>query len=70
MKQHSRGKNIIIYLLILAALFFGISALMGGQKNTVSYSTVVSCFREEQVVRFTVDGGGVLALELTDGARS
>ena len=67
MKQHSRGKNIIIYLLLLAALFFGISALMGAQKNTVSYSTVVSCFREERVVRFTVDGSGLLTLDLADG---
>ena len=65
MKPHSR---IIIYLVILAALFFGISMLTSSQQNTVSYSTVVSCFREERVARFTVDGGGVLTLELTDGA--
>ena len=67
MKQQTKGKSIIIYLLILAVLFFGISMLMGGQQNTVSYSTVVSCFREERVARFTVDGGNVLTLELTDG---
>ena len=67
MKQPSKAKSVIIYLLILAALFFGLSALIGGQRDTVSYSTVVSCFREERVVRFTVDGGGVLTLELTDG---
>ena len=66
MKQQSKAKSIIIYLLILAALFFGLSVLTGGQQDAVSYSTVVACFRGERVVRFTVDGG-VLTLELTDG---
>ena len=67
MKQSSKGKAIIIYLLLLAILFFGLLALMGGQQDTVAYSAVVSLFREERVVRFTVDGG-VLTMELTDGS--
>ena len=67
MKQSSKGKNIIIYLVVLAALFIGLSALMGREQNTVSYSAAAALFREERVVRFTVDGSDVLTMELNDG---
>ena len=67
MKQSSRAKSIIICLIILAALFFWLSAPFGGQQNTVSYSAAVSFFREERVVQFIVDGS-VLTMELEDGA--
>ena len=67
MKQSNKGKNIIIYLVILAALFFALSAFLGGKRDTVSYSAVAAFFREERVVRFTVDGSDVLTMELTDG---
>ncbi|MCI8762296.1 MAG: ATP-dependent zinc metalloprotease FtsH [Oscillospiraceae bacterium] len=33
----------------------------------MSYSAAVACFQQEQVVRFAVDGGGMMTMELRDG---
>ena len=59
--------SIILYAVVVLALLWALAAFTGGGKDEVSYSTVVSCFRQEQVTRFVVSGRGVLSMELTDG---
>ena len=69
MKQPNKPRSIIIYLLIIAALFLGLGLFNSSlQRSSVSYSAVASCFRGERVARFTVDGSDVLTMELTDGS--
>jgi cell division protease FtsH len=58
----------LLYLVVLLAVLWGLAAFTGaGQGGHVSYSTAVDCFRQEQVVRFTVDGSGLMTMELKDG---
>ena len=61
-------RSIILYAAVLLALLWALTVFTGGGKDEVSYSTVVSCFRQEQVTRFVVNGRGVLSMELADGA--
>ncbi len=69
MKQPNKPRSIIIYLLIIAALFLGLGLFNRSlQRSSVSYSAVASCFRGERVARFTVDSSDVLTMELTDGS--
>ena len=66
--KHTRFRSAALYILVILALLWGLTLFTGGRKDYVSYSTVRSCFRQEQVVRFSVDGGGVLSMELADGS--
>ena len=67
MKQ-SRIRSVLLYLVVLLAVLWGLAAFTGaGQGGHVSYSTAVDCFQQEQVVRFTVDGSGLMTMELKDG---
>ena len=69
MKQPNRFRNIILYVLVIAALLWGMAMFAGGgQGSRVSYAAVTTCFEEEKVVRFVVDGSGELTLELADGS--
>ncbi len=69
MKQMSRFRNILAYVLVVVVLLWGLTVFTGaGRRDQVSYAAVTDCFRREQVVRFTVDGGGMLTMELSDGS--
>ena len=64
MKQMSRFRNILAYVLVVVVLLWGLTVFTGaGRRDQVSYAAVTDCFRREQVVRFTVDGGGMLTLQ-------
>ncbi len=65
--EHNRFRSIALYAAVILALLWGLSLFAGGRKDYVSYSAAVSYFRQEQVVRFSVDSGGELSMELTDG---
>ncbi len=54
---------IIIYVLLLAALFSWMIGLFGPRDDGLPYSQVVNLFREEQVRAFTVEGE-YIAMEL------
>ena len=47
--------SIVLYLIILVVLFSVISAIFGGGKDDLSYSQILSLFREKQVKSFTVE---------------
>ncbi|MFG6351122.1 MAG: AAA family ATPase, partial [Oscillospiraceae bacterium] len=65
----SRFRNILAYVLVVVVLLWGLTVFTGaGRRDQVSYAAVTDCFRREQVVRFTVDGGGMLTMELSDGS--
>ena len=66
--KHTRFRSAALYILVILALLWGLTLFTGSRKDYVSYSTVRSCFQREQVVRFSVDGGGVLSMELKDGS--
>ena len=53
---------------VVLALLWGLTLFTGGKKDHVSYSTALSCFQQEQVVRFVVDSSGLLSMELKDGS--
>ena len=48
--------SIIIYIAVLVIAFSWIMALFGGMGDDLSYSQIVSLFKDEQVRSFTVDG--------------
>ena len=66
MKQ-TRIRNIILYAGVVLILLWGLTMFTGGDRDRVTYSTAVTYFQREQVVRFVVDGGGTLSMELADG---
>ncbi len=55
--------SVIIYVLLLAAVFSWMIGLFGPRDDGLQYSQVVSLFRNEQVKRFTVEGE-YIAMEL------
>ena len=66
--NQSKIRSIFFYIVAVLALLWVLTLFTaGGRKDYVSYAAVVDAFRQEQVVRFTVDDGGVLALERKDG---
>ncbi len=66
--NQSKIRSIFFYIVAVLALLWLLTLFTaGGRKDYVSYAAVVDAFRQEQVVRFTVDDGGVLALEGKDG---
>ena len=65
--NQNRIKTVALYTLVLLALLWGLSVFAGGKQDRMSYSAAVACFQQEQVVRFAVDGGGMMTMELRDG---
>ena len=65
--NQNRIKTIALYTLVLLALLWGLSVFSGGRQDRISYSSVLACFRQEQVASFVVDGGGTLSVALQDG---
>ncbi len=61
-------KNVLLSLAVVFALLWGFILFTAGDQNKVSYSAVLSGFRQEQVVKFVVDGGGTLSMEMADGS--
>ena len=57
-----------LYTAVLLAFLWGLTLFTGGKRDQISYSAALSCFQQEQVVRFVVDGGGTLSMELKDGS--
>ncbi len=66
MKQ-TRIRSIVLYVGVVLILLWGLVMFTGGNQDRVTYSTAVTYFQREQVVRFVVDGGGTLSMELADG---
>ena len=65
--NQNRIKTVALYTLVLLALLWGLSVFAGGKQDRMSYSAAMACFQQEQVVRFAVDGGGMMTMELRDG---
>ncbi len=68
MKQPNKFGNVLLYVLVVAALLGVLAMFSGGRKDEVTYSAAVGYFRQEQVVSFVVDQGGVLSMKLADGS--
>ena len=56
MKNRSRFIPLAIYMMVLLAAFTWLGDIFGSDGNTVTYSEVVSLFRQEQVKEFLVEG--------------
>ena len=48
--------TIVIYVAILALVFSWMLGLFGGGGNDITYSQMMTLFRQEQVKRFVVEG--------------
>ena len=69
MKQASRFRGILLYVIIIALLLWSFSAFSGSRREGyISYSDMVSCFEQEQVQQFTVGDDNVVAMLLQDGS--
>ena len=69
MKQPNKLVSIVLYVVILAALLWGLSVFTGaGRGGEIAYSTAVDCFRQGRVEEFVVGGDGTLTMRLTDGS--
>ena len=69
MKQPNKLVSIVLYVVILAALLWGLSVFTGaGRGGESAYSTAVDCFRQGRVEEFVVGGDGTLTMRLTDGS--
>jgi cell division protease FtsH len=66
--NHYKIRTIALYTAVLLAFLWGLTLFTGGKRDQISYSAALSCFQQEQVVRFVVDGGGTLSMELKDGS--
>ena len=56
MKTRKNGLPLIVYLMVLLALFSWLTNLFRPEGNTIPYSQVVSLFQQEQVKEFLVEG--------------
>ena len=56
MKNRKNGLPLLIYLMVLLALFSWLTNLLRPEGNTIPYSQVVSLFQQEQVKEFLVEG--------------
>ena len=69
MKQRGRFRVLVIYLILLALLFWAFTAFNGGQKKDyIGYSAARDYFLAQQVTAFDVDKRGVLSMQLSDGS--
>ena len=69
MKQPNKLVSIVLYVVILAALLWGLSVFTGaGRGGELAYSAAVDCFRQGRVEEFVVGGDGTLTMRLTDGS--
>ena len=69
MKQPNKLVSIVLYVVILAALLWGLSVFPGGGGGAeIAYSAAVDCFRQGRVEEFVVGGDGTLTMRLTDGS--
>ena len=63
MKNRSRFIPLAIYMMVLLAAFTWLGDIFGSDGNTVTYSEVVSLFRQEQVKAFEIQDE-VITMEL------
>ena len=69
MKQASRFRGILLYVVVIALLLWSFSAFSGNRRaGYVSYSDMVGYFQQEQVEQFTVSGSDVVTMTLRDGS--
>ena len=69
MKQPNKLVSIVLYVVILAALLWGLSVFTGaGRGGEIAYSAAVDCFRQGRGEEFVVGGDGTLTMRLTDGS--
>ena len=65
MKQPNKLVSIVLYVVILAALLWGLSVFTGaGRGGEIAYSAAVDCFRQGRVEEFVVGGDGTLTMRL------
>ena len=55
--------NVVFYIMLLALAFSLVLTLFGGQTNSVTYSDVMTLFRQNQVKSFVIEGN-VITLQL------
>jgi len=68
-KRSSNLKTIIIYILVIAAVVFVASRLLGGrgqQNDKLTYSDIIMYFTEEKVAKFSIDEDEVLTMVLKE----
>ena len=61
-------KSALLSAAVVLVLMWGIILFTARDQSRISYSAALSCFQQEQVVQFVVDGGGTLSMELSDGS--
>ncbi len=67
-RSASNLRIIILYLLVIGIVVFVASGLLSQTSDDkATYSTIVSYFQEEQVVKFEISKSDVLTMELKDG---
>ena len=62
MKNRNRFIPLVVYMIVLFAIFSMFGDFFGSDGNTVPYSEVVSLFRQEQVQEFLVEGNRLTML--------
>ena len=68
MKQASKFRGILLYVLVIVLLLWSFSAFSGSRREGyVTYSELVDCFEQEQVKQFSVGEDDVVTLTLQDG---
>ena len=66
--QSSNLRIILLYFAVIAVIIFTVSGLLGsGGSDKVTYATVVSYFKNEQVKEFKVTKNDVITMLLDDG---
>lgn len=68
MPMKNNGKSLIIWLVVIALAVVSISALLSGSGGKdVTYSEMLTMFRNEEVTKFQVDRRNTLIFETKDG---
>ena len=69
MKQASRFRGILLYVIVILLLLWSFSAFSGAHRQGyVSYSDMVGYFEQEQVRQFRVGDDDVVTMTLADGS--
>ena len=69
MKQTSRFRGILLYVIVILLLLWSFSAFSGNRREGyVSYSDMVGYFEQEQVKQFSVSDDNVVTMTLQDGS--